>query len=551
MNRRDSLAVLLGKKKKATNSIKAAPVTNTFSPYTGTWGYEQAAHLLRRTTFGPTSAEIKQAVTDGLDATINKLFQDLPPLDEPIYFSDNNDPLVGLGESWVPYPETDGIGGIRNARRSSLYGWTFKSFWDAGVNITEKMTLFWHNHFVVASTNNPIQLYQYWKTLRDNALGNFQTLVEEVTINPGMLRYLNGTQNTKNAPNENYSRELLELFTIGKGPAAGPGDYTNYTEDDVIELARALTGWRFFTNNTDVYLEQIQSSFVPNRHDEGDKQLSHRFNNAIISNEGENEYKTVIDIIFQQEEVARFISRKLYVWFVGSDIHSDIETNIIEPMAQQLIADGYNIKPALMGLLSSEHFYDTSMRGCMISHPIDFFYTLVRTLQTNLPTDLYEQYGMFNLFFRGLSGTQLGMNIFDHPSVAGWKAFYQAPQYYKIWINSVSLPDRMNLSDNYVEGVDVFGLFIFKIDVLGIIASFDNPAVADDMITELAQLVFAQPITDSQKDNLKSIHGISDVEWQNEYTDYVSGNNSLEEAIENKLKSLFTTMLKMPEFYLM
>ena len=120
-----------------------------------------------------------------------------------------------------------------------------------------------------------------------------------------MLRFLNGNTNTKQSPNENYARELLELFTIGRGPQVAEGDYTNYTEDDVVELAKALTGWKFKKLDTG----ETVSYFRKGQHDPTDKQLSHRFDNQIIQNGGENEYKTVVDIILNKKEVAKYICR--------------------------------------------------------------------------------------------------------------------------------------------------------------------------------------------------------------------------------------------------
>ena len=552
MNRRSSLALLLGKQKKATQKTMtpAATVTTSFSPYTGPWGFEQAAHLLRRTTFGPTYAQIKQATADGLDATITTLFESQPLPSPPVYYNFENDPNIPNGETWVntlePSPE---VTGLRAARRSSLRAWTYKNIYDSGMNISEKMTLFWHNHFVVASTNVPRAMYTYITFLRENALGNFKTLVEGITVDPSMLIYLNGTANSKFAPNENFSRELLELFTIGKGAAAGPGDYTNYTEDDVVELARALTGWRFFdVDNPDL----VQANFIPNRHDTGDKQLSHRFNNAVISDQGENEYKTVIDIIFQQDEVARFICRKLYRWFVHEDLNSDVEANIIEPMSQMLIADNYDIKSSLIALLSSEHFYDIAIRGCMVNHPIDFLFKIMNSMEVKVTGTLLTDYRIFINIFTAMNN--LEMIYHDHPNVAGWKAFYQAPQFYKIWINAVSLPIRMRYSEEFVDGfvVGSTGGFDIKINVLDLIASLDNPLDPNDLINELASIIFARPISQEQLVSLKDIliPGLPDFEWEVEYGDYISGNVSLEPAVENKLKALVDTMTKMPEFYL-
>ena len=548
MNRRDSLSVLFGNRKKDISKTIAppTPVTGSFSPYTGTWGFEQAAHLLRRTVFGATYAEIKQAAADGLDATISMLFQDKPLPDPPILYDYQNDPSVAQGETWINDIETPDIAGLRGARRRSLQGWTYKNMFHEGVNIREKMTLFWHNHFVVASTNNPRFTYTYINFLRKNALGNFKELVEGITVDPSMLQYLNGTQNSKNAPNENYSRELLELFTIGKGPAAGPGDYTNYTEDDVVELAKALTGWRFYDVDNPTL---VQSNFIPNRHDTSDKQLSHRFNNIVITDEGENEYKTVINIIFQKDEVARFICRKLYRYFVHEDLNSEVEANIIEPMSQMLIADNYNIKAVLMALLSSDHFYDLSIRGCMVNHPIDFLLKMIRPVGFEIPNNVDDEYKIFRKIF--IDMRFLEMVFYDHPNVAGWKAFYQAPQFYKLWISAVSLPIRMRFAEVFIAGFNVNGNEV-KLNVLEFVASLDNPFDPNALINEIAKILFAHPISQPQLVALKEIliPGLPDFEWTDEYSLYVSGDTSLEAAVENKIKALLVTMMKMPEFYL-
>lgn len=545
MNRRTSLSLLFGKQQQAA---KKQTSTISLNAYTGSWTIDQAAHLLRRTTFGPTHTQIKQAVTNGLTATIDQLFesQDMPA--PPIYFNFEDDPAVPLGETWVNTIENNEIDKLRSKRRQSMFAWAFKNICEsrASINIREKMTLFWHNHFVAANPNKSRRFYQYYNLLRENALGNFKTLTEKITVDAAMLRFLDGGRNTKNAPNENYARELLELFTIGKGPIAGPGDYTNYTEQDVVELARALTGWRFL-NGSD--LDGNISYFVQSRYDDTQKQLSPRFDDTIIQPAGENEYKKVIDIIFQKTEVARFIARKLYGWLLHSTITTEIESHIIEPMAQLIIDNNYEIKPALITLLSSEHFYETTFRGCMINHPIDYFFKMVNTFHLALPTDEIELYKVYYNFYQRLK--PLEMNIFYHPTVAGWKAFYQAPQFTKIWINSVSLPVRQALSDRFVKGYRVNG-FLLKLNLLDFVVALDNPTDPNDLINGIATILFAQPLTNEQLVALKAIilPGLPDYEWTVEYGDYLAGDISLESAIQNKLEALIRTMLKMPEFYL-
>lgn len=546
MNRRASLSLLLGKQQQAVYSQPT--INNGFNQYSGEWTMEQAAHLLRRTTFGPTFTQMKEAVTDGLSVTISRLFEARPEPEPPIYFNFADDPEVPLGETWINTPENPEINLLRSRRRHSLFAWTFKNIGEssAKISIMEKMTLFWHNHFVASNPNKARRYYQYYTLLRQHALGNFKTLTEKITIDPAMLRFLDGGKNTKSAPNENYARELLELFTIGKGPTVGPGDYTNYTEQDVVELARALTGWRFF-NGPDQ--DGNIAYFVPNRYDATEKQLSHRFDNVVIQPAGEDEYKTVIAIIFQKTEVARFIARKLYGWFLHATIDEGIERDIIEPMAQLIIDNEYEIKPALIALLSSEHFYETTYHGCMINHPIDYLFKIINTFQLALPTDAIERNRMFYNLYLGIR--DLEMNIFYHPTVAGWKAFYQAPQFTKFWINSVSLPIRQKVSDRLLNGFRING-FLLKLNLLDFIAELNNPTEPNDLIKDIATTLFAQPLTEDQLVALKAIilPGLPDYEWTVEYGDYLAGDTSLESAIQTKLLALIGTMLKMPEFYL-
>ncbi|MFT4663473.1 MAG: hypothetical protein ACI9XB_000409 [Gammaproteobacteria bacterium] len=545
MDRRTTLGLFLGQKKAKVE--KAATTALTFSPYTGPWDWEQAAHLLRRTTFGPTQAQITEALSNGLEATIEQLFAPQPLADPPIYYNFNNDPNIALGESWIDDLETPGIPGLRGARKQSFYAWCFKNMKEEETSIREKMLLFWHNHFVVINTNTGRRLYTYVNLMKEQALGNFKTLVEEMTVDPSMLRFLNGNTNTENGPNENYARELLELFTIGKGETAGPGDYTNYTEVDVVQIARALTGWRDFNpaNNND----PTESGFVSSRHDSGDKQLSPRFDNAIISNQEENEYKAVVNIIFQKEEVARFICRKLYSWFIHSEITGEVEVTVIEPMAQQLIDENYEIANPLKALLSSQHFYDMEIRGCMLTHPIEHLFKVANTFEVPMSTDILTAYKNYKLFHLIMNDAEMG--IHDHPTVAGWKAFYQAPQYDKLWINAVSLPLRQQYANHFVDGYNNNG-YQLKINVLDFAASLTNPLDPNELIREIASIIFAQPLTNEQLVALKEvlIPGLPDFEWTVEYGDYLGGNASLESSIDNKLRTLIGAMVNMPEFHL-
>ncbi len=547
MERRQLFTGLLSKKKAVKTKNSEAPMLPTLNPYQGQWTFGDAAHLLRRTTFGPTYLAIKEAESQGLDATMEQLLMDtpLPPLPINYYFED--DPTTAIGETWVHKAHDRTIRNLNTSRKVSLNGWQMGLFNEGGVSIREKMVLFWHNHFVTSDVELAAYNFQYLDTLRRNALGNFRTFAEEITVAPSMLRYLNGNENTREAPNENYARELLELFTIGKGNTVGSGDYTTFTEEDVVALAKSLTGWQSRDNDG-----VASGVFRTNRHDNTDKQLSHRFDNVVISNGGAEEYKQVIDIVLQQYETARYISKRLHIWFVGADIDADIEANIIDPMAALIRDNNYELKPAIKALLTSEYFYQASIRGCMVNHPIDFLFKLVNTFEVALPNNIERKYRAWVEIHR--AAQDLDMTILVHPSVAGWKAFHQAPQYYDVWANSVSLPQREKIINTLLDGLSTGGQRVIQIDPLAVISKLENPLEPDDLIKDLANTLFPNPISEGQITFLKEIliPGLPDYEWTVEYSDYISDPDSEDKRIgvENKLKALFSTMLKMPENYL-
>lgn len=534
--------------------------------FSGNWTSKEARHLLKRTSFGITEVLVSEAVSLGLPGTIDKLFEQSPLPEPPSkYLLDGTgngeiiDPDANYGETWIngsPIPTSANSqekNKILKSRTKSLYAWSFLQMQNAEISIREKLTLFWHNHFVAENTN-PHREYFYISILRNNALGNFKELTKQITTDPNMLIYLSGSQNSNTAPNENYSRELLELFSIGKGAAVGNGDYTNYTEDDVVQMAKALTGWKVKgLNNPDT----LTSFFSNNKHTTGDKNLSHRFNNAIISENGENEYKDLIDKIFEQEECSKFIMRKLYRWFVNAEISEDIETHIIEPLAENIRNNNYEIEPALKILLASEHFFENTF--CMIKSPIDLILSATKSLLLSAPTSsINEEYEFALILY--LATSDIGQSIFHHPDVAGWKAYYQKPLYYKTWVNNYLLPKRLEYCKVLVTGgillIDEKSYIVTPlVPVLLIVSSIttaENPII---LIRSLTNQLFNYEISQNQIDSLKDIliPGLPDFEWTIEYLDYLEdpSDNDLRTSIENKLRNLIGTMVQMSEFQIM
>ena len=517
-----------------------------FQPYTGPWTFETAAHLLRRTTFGPRKARILQAVDEGMEATIAALLSDAPTVDPPIYYDFEDDPEAGIGETWVDKNLDGDVTGIYFARSKTLWAWWFMQMNRNDQTITEKLTLFWHNHFVISGAGNANMNWHYLNLLRDFGLGDFKEFTKRITIDKSMLIYLNGDSNIVDEPNENYARELLELFTVGKGEQIAPGDYSTYKEEDIVAIARALTGWFVWTgtNNPPEYKAW--------RHDEGDKQLSEHFDNQIIQNAGEEEYKNVIDIIFQKEEVAYHICRRLYRWFVHYDINDTIEQGIIAPMAQVLLDNNYNIKPALEALLKSEHFFDTCVRGSMIKNPLDFFFSSYNTFEVEPATDLLVEYEIWVSWYWEFQ--KLQMAIFEAPSVAGWKAYHQSPVFNRDWINSASLALRRRMMKEIKWKTQYISPETKGYDFVKFIATLENPLDVNELIDEVCQLFFTRTMTQEQKDFFKEalIPGLPDFEWTVEYQDYLSDptNATKRQAIENKLWDMFHTIMGVPEFHL-
>lgn len=535
--------------------------------YSGSWTSVQARHLLRRTTFGPSVQMVANSVNLGLNGTVEALFAPLatpaPPVKTiPDGTGSNqlNDPGATYGQTWVnsaPFPNINPPmlrNRVLRSRSKSLYSWTVLQIHYSGLSIKEKMALFWHNHFVVADATIAHREYVYYSLLRNLALGNFKELTKQITVDPSMLIYLSGAENTNVAPNENYSRELLELFTIGKGKLVAPGDYTNYTEQDVFEMAKVLTGWRVLQLSDP---NALTAQFSSTRHTLGTKKLSHRFNNAVIAESGAQEYKNLIDVIFQQPECSRFIMRKLYRWFVSHEISGDAETNIIEPLATILRNNNYDIAPALKVLLKSEHFFKST--ACMIKSPIDLMMSATRGLGINPPQgNVEKEYD--HAYHIYITSTDLEQSLFYHPNVAGWKAYYQAPQFYKLWINNLLLPKRHQFCKLMVEG----GTFSYNdvnynitnlVPVLEIVAGIPNADNPNVLINTLAEIMFNYPITTSQVTALKDvlIPGLPDFEWTVEYSDYLANptNTALATSVKNKLKKLFSVMVRMSEFQIM
>ena len=518
------------------------------TPYAGAFGTAEAAHLLRRTLMGPKRSEIRRAVDRGLSATLSTLLAPAPPPPPPVNHFFEDDPNVGIGESWVDSPHLENAD-VGNYRWPSLRGWYMNGLIDSPTRITEKMALFWMNHFGMSDVGEHRAQYQYIQLFRRFATGNFRTLIERITVHPSMLAFLNGRYNRKGAPDENYAREMLELFTVQKGR---PGD-VNYTEEDVRACARVLTGWRVrgFWSRED---EAVESYFQDDWHDTEPKQLSSYFGNATIENGGPDEYKTLIGIVFQHPETARAICRDLYIYFVDHRIDDGVESGVIRPLADLLVASDFELAPVLENLLGSAHFFDRDRRGAIIKNPYEFMLSVARPLggYGHLGLDLNLTYNLGNAY-HWLS-RNMDMDFLYIPTVSGWKAYYQTPGYYRNWIGSTTLQKRQEVAEAMTgNGIWTEGK-ARPLDWLRFVDDLSEPSNADALLEEVTGLFLAAPLHPDQLAILKAelTGGLGNMEWERQYREYRNGrdNAGYVDAILRRVRAMFRLLVTLPEFHL-
>lgn len=560
MKRRDFLSVRRADRPKFTPSDFANKTLPTvprsaagLEPYAGTWGPAQVRHLLRRTMFGAKPADVSTLSSMSLSDLVDQLLTE-PAAPDPPLNTNANDTGSLVGTTWINAPTSTSNG----SRHNSVRSWWIGLMLAQGPSLREKMTLFWHNHFATESAVIKDARFTYRNNalLRQHALGNFKVLTKAVTLDGAMLRYLNGDTNTATNQNENYSRELQELFTIGKGPEIGPGNYTNYTEVDVQQAARVLSGWRESSST-------FVSYFTANRHDSGNKQFSSAYGNTLIVGQtgaaGANEIDDLLDMIFAQTETAKYICRKLYRWFVYYVIDAATEANVIVPMADILRNNNYDVKPALSALLKSAHFFDPVNEGCFIKSPMDLAVGTARIFSIAYPvaqpdgTNLAAQYNHWK--YLSNQSTAMQQELLDPPGVAGWPAFHQDPLWYEMWINSDTLANRTEFTDILSGPGYKQNGFTQVIDPVPFAWLTSDPSDPNVLIDEWAAMLYPIAITPSQKTFLKDalLPGLPDYEWTVEWSEYVAdpSDPGKSSAIITKLRELLSVMLAMPEYQLM
>lgn len=550
------------------------------TPYTGPFGATELRHLLRRTMFGATVADMSFFNGQGLAQVVDELLtfsnNTAPPI-KAYSNPDGNgnpdpslvDPNVPFGTTWINTVRIPGQPPNPTSPRSKSYmDWWTGLMLGQERNLREKLVLYWYNH-VPNQTGivfNAELCYAYNQVLRNGCMGNFRQLMYNVTVDGAMLLYLNGYLNMGTAPDENYARELMELFMLGEG--------SGYEQADVAQAARLLTGWTVIEESGG---NPILPTVVYNEanHDTGDKAFSGFFNNTVIQGQigpggGSVEINALLDMILAKEECSLFVCRKLYRWFVHTEIDGAAETDVIVPLAQ-IFRDNETapdqLRIVLEALLTSDHFFSAEVRGCMVKSPIDLVVGTARNLRMPLPSaTLYEaQYDIWS-DIRGYMA-DCGQAVGEAPNVAGWPAYYQQPIYDAIWMDSAQYAARKHMWERlcylgvlsppltWLAGNDNLE---YKVDFVEVVEEFSDPADPNVLVAEAADLLFGVAISQTVKDQLKTEHlllgQVSDLYWTAAYTTYVADPNTTDPAaqmVPNMLLSLFLTMQGAAEAQLM
>ena len=401
-------------------------------------------------------------------------------------------------------------------------------------------------------------------------------MAKKIALDNLMLIYLDNRYNLKDSPNENFAREFLELFTIGKGEQIEVGNYTNYTEYDIQQAAKVLTGFRTSSNDdigvvADADTGIFKGKNVFNQHDLDDKTFSAAFQNTSIAaatdaDDMDREWSDFVEMVFAQAETAKTFVRKIYRFFVSRHIDAEIETDIIEPLSDVFRNNDYEIAPVLRQLLESEHFYDEDdadsndeIIGGMIKSPLELVLGTMNWFgiqPPDLAADAKEYYiGFYSGAVINTMMTLTNLNLFNPPDVAGYPAYYQAPDYHRAWFNTTSIIGRYKMPEMFLTGKRIIvggNLGGVTFDVMPwIVANISAPADATILVTEMLDSLIPEISSTERFDYFLNVllDDLSPINWQFEWQNFENTNDDT--AVRIPLENLFRAITVSQEYQLM
>ncbi len=474
------------------------------------WTPRRARHLLRRTGIAALPSAVAEVLArspgDAASLLVDGVLA-LPPDPEPSWIDDApphwSEPEPVRQAYWDEnYPRFQRT---REAFLMETLGQpALPPLDDAVRGFQQRLRVMWHNHFVTHQESYSLApwVVRYWHLLGRHALGNARTFVRRAGLDPAMLVYLNGVENRVGAPNENYARELLELFTMG---ITGPSGQPNYTQADVTAIARALTGWGVdYYGQTATPLEAV---FVPGWHDDGPK--------TIFGRTGRWGYDDVIDLVFEErtDQVAAWIATVLYREFVYDVPH----LGVVAGLADRLVEADWELAPVVRTLLQSEHFFSDAALGARVRSPLEHQVGVHREIGYAPDAEFLGaiQYTM------GLAGQRL----FEPPTVAGWPGG-------RAWLDTSRLTSRW-LYDSWL----IWQQETYR----GLAATMPDPWDAARLAADLADALLGAPLDPAEAEALAAVllNGIPPYEW-----------NPLVPGAESRIRQLVSHLLRLPELQL-
>lgn len=474
---------------------------SAWAPYRPTdaspWDLKKAGHLYRRAAFGASWDELQEAVRNGPERTITALLQGRA--DAP------------ADELWQTMSRSIANSDPQDAGNQLAPLWLYRMLYSAHP-LREKLTLFWHNHFATSNAkvqNSGYMLGQY-ELLRRHAQGSFRTLLTEMSRDPAMMVWLDTTQSQRDRPNENYARELMELFSLGVTNARRPGA-RNYTEQDVREAARAFTGLR---------LEQGRAVFRERDHDTGEK--------TVLNQRGRWRADDIVRICLEQESAPYFIVKKIFRFLVSDTITPTPE--LMEPLAVEFRRSDYDFGALVERILRSQLFFSDQVYRSRIKSPVDFVLGIVRGLEGHRVVAGRGGVGTIELA-RALEG--LGQRLFYPPSVAGWDGG-------RAWLNGQTFLLRQNLALALTSTLD--SRFGRRLDPAELLRRHNAQAPAEK-VDFLVRLFLQGDLPAASRERLAEYarggaDGIYPVYW------------TADDAANHRVRSLCHLVLCLPEFQL-
>lgn len=526
--------------------------TSGIQEYTGTWDTPQVVHLLKRTVFGATVADVNYFKGMTMSQAVDEILTPTAaPTTQPLNNYGADVTGVAPWATWIGtgllYQDQD----LNGSRVASMQLWWLGQMLACGRSIHEKMTLFWHNHFATDAITDhlgdtPAQLwYNQYLTLRTNALGSFQAMVKAVSIDPAMLIFLNGSTNVNTSPNENYGRELQELYTEGKGVNS------LYTQTDVHNAARVLTG-----HTVDASYNYV---FQAGNHDQADKQFSAYYGNHVVTGysgvAGAGELDDLLGMLLGTDECAKFICRKIYNFFIYYVDDATVESNVIVPLASVFRSSGYSITAVLSTLFKSQHFYDLVYAGaCLIKSPLDFLLGLAREFNLAIPTDAQSQYNAWGLLFN--QAQILQQAVLNIPVVAGWYPYYESPTYHELWINSVTYPQRNYYTDLLMTTGDMMNGTTLVVDPVAFTQTLPNPSDPVALVSDALGILLTVPVsTNDQQLMMRTIlltNQTNNAYWTQAWQAYVANPSDMNaySTVFTRLQAFYKYVMDLPEYHL-